>query len=110
MGIMFHNEMASQSLKYGKISSSDFKKTHYEKDTSANAVVVLKKRSTRYEYNNGWELVTEVHERIHLFNKDAFDLATKKVAIYEGDSKELFAVKAYTYNLENGEVKKNQIR
>lgn len=109
MAILFHNEMVSQSLKYGKISSSDFKKAHYEKDTSANAVVVLKKRSTRYEYNNGWELVTEVHERIHLFNKDAFDLATKKVAIYEGDSKELFAVKAYTYNLENGKVEKTKL-
>lgn len=106
-----HLTLRSQDMKLGKISKKDFKETFYEKDSSANAVVLFKKRNTHYTYDSsiGWSLITDVHERIRLFNKDGFDNATKKVGIYVGDEDEKFSLKAYTYNLENGKISKTKL-
>lgn len=55
-----------QNVKFGKVSKQELQEKFYSNDTSANAVVLYKKRRTNYVYNqnSGWELKTEVHERI----------------------------------------------
>jgi len=99
----------AQEVKFGKVSKNELEEKFYENDTSANAAVLYKKRRTSYEYDGstGWRLITKVHERIKLYNKDGFENATKKVPIYsKGSKSESFGVKAYTYNLDGGKVEK----
>ena len=53
---------------------------------------------------------TVIHERIKLYNKDGFDSANKKVRLYtQNNVSETFIVKAFTYNLEDGKVKKTKL-
>jgi len=93
----------AQNYKFGSVSKKEMEQTIYAKDSSANAVVLFKKRNDYYKYDNttGWSIVSEVHERIKLFNKEGFEFASKKIPVYVGREDEKFTIKAYTYNLEN---------
>lgn len=102
----------AQEIKFGKISKKELDEKFYPQDTSANAVVLFKKRRTTFEYNKltGWTLKTVIHERIKLYNKDGFNSANKKVRLFTQNGKsETFTVKAYTYNLEQGKVIKTKL-
>lgn len=102
----------AQVVKFGKVSKKELEEKFYPEDTVANAVVLYKKRRTYYGYSgtSGWSLITEVHERIKLYNKDGFENATKKVPLYSrGGKSEYFVVKAYTYNLEGGKIEKSKL-
>lgn len=105
------NSHHAQSVRFGKINKEDFADKQYEKDPSADAVVLYKKKFTHYVYDDitGWELVTTIHERIRFYNADGFDHATKKVNYYKGNEQESIAVKAYTYNLEDDKIVKTKL-
>ncbi len=102
----------AQEVKFGKVSKKELGEKFYPGDSSANAVVLFKKRRTYYIYSStsGWTIKTEVHERIKLYNKDGFENATKKVRLYkQGGENEDFSVKAYTYNLEGNKIIKTKL-
>ncbi|MDC6361332.1 MULTISPECIES: DUF3857 domain-containing protein [Flavobacteriaceae] len=100
--------MQGQDLKFGKVSKEELLETTYAKDTSAPAAYLLKKRQSYYTYNSaiGLELVTEVHERIKIYNADGFDYATKAINLYESGASDEKAtsIKGYTYTLEGDKV------
>ena len=97
-----------QELKFGKISKEELMEATHPKDTSAAAAYLLKKRESYYTYNSavGLNLVTEVHERIKIYNTDGFDYATKTIDLYESGASDEKAtsIKGYTYSLEGGKV------
>lgn len=101
----------AQSVKFGKFQKSDFAGTRYEKDSTADAVVLYKKKHTRYDYDDltGWKLVTEIHERIRFYNADGFKHATKKISFFTGGEQETVSIKAYTYNIDNEEIVKTKL-
>jgi len=110
--MMITGSINAQELKFGKVSKKELQEKFYPNDTSADAAVLYKKRRTYYNYNsnNGWSLITEVQERIKLYNKDGFDHATRKIPIYHQSGKdESLSIKAYTYSLEGGKVKKTKL-
>ncbi len=97
----------SQNYKFGKVSKEELEEKYYAKDSSANAAILYKKRSTYTTVStNAIQLVTDHHYRIKIYNKDGFDWATKIVNLYQGssDNENLSGLKAYTYNLEGGEI------
>lgn len=98
----------SQDVKFGKVSKQELKEKFYPLDSSANAAILYKKRRTYYDYiqNDGWVLVTKVHERIKIYNKQGNDWATKKINLYVGGDDEKVSIKAYTFNLTNGKIEK----
>ncbi|MEM7379892.1 MAG: DUF3858 domain-containing protein [Bacteroidota bacterium] len=104
----------AQEVKFGKVSKEELTDAVYEKDSSASAVVLFRKINHKYNYiqNDGFHLVTHVHERIKIFNKDGFDYATVGEALYhDGSTREaLQGLKGYTYNLEQGEVVKTKLK
>ena len=107
----------SQEIEFGEVSKEELSEKFYEKDSSANAVILYKKLKTFYGANaSSVELVTEVHERIKIYNKEGFDKATVTVNLFKSrSSKERISkIKAYTYNLENNKIvetklEKNQV-
>ena len=101
----------AQKFKFGSIDIKDLQEKEYEKDPEAEAVVLYKKRNTHYSYSSGsgWRLVTEIIERIKIYDKEGFEYASKKIPYYHGDSNESVSIKAVTYNLENGKIVKTKL-
>lgn len=94
--------------KYGKVTPEDFKSTVYSIDSSANAVVIAHIGSTELVGNSkGWfSLEFKVYKRMHILNKNGYDIANVNIQLYtNGQSEEkLDKLKATTYNLEDGKV------
>jgi len=103
----------AQKIKFGKVSKTELEEKFYPQDSSANAVILYKKRRTYFDYNGetGWTLITKVHERIKIYNKEGYDWATKKIRLYQGGSEdETVSVKAYTFNLINGKIERIKLK
>ncbi len=95
-------------VKFGSIKPEDFDLSAYKFDTSVSAVVISDVGSSKFEGNNkGWfSLVFKRQKRIKILNRNGFEAANIEIPLYSnGNSEErLINLKAYTYNLENGNV------
>jgi transglutaminase-like putative cysteine protease len=103
----------AQDFKFGKVSIEEVQEKEHSLEPEANAAVLYRSVNTYYEYNrNSFTLVTEVHERIKIYNKDGFEYATKEVSSYEnGSSREaVTGIKGYTYNIVNGKLEEEKLR
>lgn len=102
----------SQEVEFGKISKEELLEKSYSKDESANAVVLYKNKNTYFNSSSGVvSLVTQVHERIKIYNKEGFDYATKTINLYKSrsDKERVSKIKAYTYNLEGSKIVKTEL-
>jgi len=102
----------SQEIEFGKITKEELLEESYLNDKSANAAVLYKYQNTYFSSSLGTtELITEIHERIKIYNKDGFDYATKHIDLYKGrsDQETIGKIKAYTYNLEKGKIVKTEL-
>lgn len=111
---LFAGVIQAQDFKFGKVSEEELKEKFNPSDSSAVATYLYKYRRTHFIYNQGegFEMVTEVHERIKIYNKEGFDYATQKISLYkDGSTKEgITGLKAYTYNLEGNQVEENKLK
>ena len=101
------NQTIGQNYKFGKVSIEELQEKFYPQDSSANAVVLFKNRRTYHTFlENEISLVTEMHYRIKIYNKEGFDWATHKIelAVSDGGREAVGGLKAQTYNLENGKI------
>ena len=59
----------------------------------------------------GFELITEIHERIKIYNQEGFDYATTEIRLGKSgsDEEEFSSLKAYTYNLVDGKIQDDKI-
>jgi Domain of Unknown Function with PDB structure (DUF3857) len=96
------------NVKFGSVTPKDFEPKAYSIDSNANAVIIADVGSSRIEGNNkGWfSLVYKRYRRIHILNKNGYDLTNVTIPIYsDGNAEEqIDKLKAVTYNLENGAV------
>lgn len=103
----------AQDYKFGKISKEELLEKFNPLDSSANATYLYKYRKTFFDYvqGDGFRLVTEIHERIKIYNKEGFDYATKKVRLHKSgsDIEVINSIKAYTYNLLNGKIEETKL-
>ena len=94
------------NVKFGKVTPEDFAPKVYQIDSNANAIVIADIGSSRIVGNTkGWfSLEFKRYRRVHILNKNGFDVATEEVSLYsDGDREEqLLNLKAVTYNLEDG--------
>ncbi|MFY0603042.1 MAG: DUF3857 domain-containing protein [Flavobacteriaceae bacterium] len=99
-----------QEIKFGKVSKAALEEKFYPLDSTANAVYLYRYRKTYYNYsqNTGYEIVTEIHNRIKIYNKEGFDKANEMVGYYSnGDNREMVtSIKGYTYVINNGKQKR----
>ncbi|MFD0993489.1 DUF3857 domain-containing protein [Tenacibaculum geojense] len=112
--IIISQTLISQEIKFGKVSKKELQETFYDKDSSASASYLLKKRRTYFTYNNtsGFLVVSEYHERIKIYTKEGLDYATKKINYYfpeSGDRESINSLKGYTFNIEDGKIEKEKL-
>ncbi len=86
-----------KSTKMGQITLEELKMTTYEKDTTANAVV-LYEHGNFYTEPDKFKKKTDYYFRIKIFNKKAFDLANITVNLYK--ERYIKNIKATTYNFD----------
>ena len=97
----------AQDHEFGKVSKEELSEKEYGISPDADAAVLYRHQNTYYIISgSAAQLITEVHERIKIYNKDGFEKATESVVLFKGQSSsEKFKdLKAFTYNLENNEI------
>ncbi|ULC59255.1 DUF3857 domain-containing protein [Flaviramulus sp. BrNp1-15] len=98
----------AQDYDFGKISKEELIEKFNPLDSSASATYLYKYRRTYYNYvqGQGFQLITDVHERIKIYNQEGFKYATKSIMLYRDNStrEKVGNLKAYTYNLINNKI------
>lgn len=100
-------------IKFGDVTEKDFASKVYSVDSSADAVIISDIGSSKIEGNSkGWfSLVFKRHKRIHILNKNGYDLSNVSIRLYSSgtDEEKLDKLKAVTYNLENGKIVESKL-
>jgi len=100
--------LQAQDYKFGKVSKEEVLEKEHPKFKEANAAVLFREHNVFYEItkNKGLTLVTEIHERIKIYNKEGFDWANKTISAYTNGVKkeEVGNIKGYTYNFSGGKL------
>lgn len=95
-----------ENPKYGKISEEEWKITQYDKDPSANAVILFDIGSVYFDADG--QVVFERHKRLKVLNRDAFDIVAD-ISFYTYQ-KERLVFDAATFNRDaNGKVTKHTV-
>lgn len=94
--------------KFGNVTAADFATKIYSVDSNAHAVVLADIGSSDIEGNSkGWfSLVHKHYKRVHILNKNGYDIANVSIPLYTSgtDEEKIEKLKAVTYNLEDGKV------
>lgn len=112
LGVM---NVFSQKIKFGKVSKEELEEKVHPLDSAANATYLYKHRRTYVEYNQsiGFQIVSDYHFRIKIYNKEGFDYANFNLGYYKpesGEAEKISNLKAYTFNLnEAGEIEKTKL-
>ena len=108
------NTATAQDYKFGKVSKEELQEIFNPLDSSASATYLYKYRKTFFEYqkDKGFQLITEVHERVKLYNPEGFDYATKAISLYKSGTHQenVSGLKAYTYNLVGSKVEGTKLK
>ena len=96
------------NIKFGNVNLDDFKKSVYEIDSNANAIVLYDYCIVKYEGDNSsdFNVIYKYHKRIKLLNKNSFDLATISIPLQKNSTYEekIEKLEAVTYNIENNKI------
>ena len=103
-----------QDYKFGKVSKEELTERAYSQDSSAAAAVLYRNVDVNFEYlqSVGFRVVTTIHERVKIYNKDGFGYATvsKRLRKQDRDREKVFGLKAITFNLENGKITESKVK
>lgn len=104
----------AQNYRYGRVSKEEIEEKQHPQYPEADAAILYREVKTNFHYNVdvGFTLVTEVFERIKIYNQKGMDWATKRIEINktEGSYEEVKNEKGATYNLDNGKVVSERLR
>jgi hypothetical protein len=105
--VAFSQDMPT--VKFGKISATDFTVNSPVVDSNSDAIVLADMGTCKFVGNNkGWfSIIFTEYKRIKLFNKNGFAAANIHIGLYKyGTAMEkLKDLKAATYNLEGGSIR-----
>ncbi len=95
-------------LKFGDVPFEALTMQRYDKDSSANAVILgdFGTSTIVYSDNTGFSLVFERTTRIKILKKEGFEWADFEIPLYKDGSadEKIVSLKAQTTNLENGKA------
>ncbi len=112
--LCFLNTTVAQNYKFGKVSKEELLQKEHPIEPTADAAVLYRETKTEFNYkqDTGWYMVTDVFERIKIYNKEGFDWANLTIDLYEGEGEDkLIGLKGYTYNLgANGKIEEVKLK
>ena len=100
-------------IKFGDVPLDQIKMTVYDKDSSANAVILTDYGESRLEYvkGSGFKLKFTRHVRIKVLNKNGYEWGNASIYLYHdgSDRENVTGIKGLTYNLDNNKVVKSKL-
>ncbi len=108
----FNILLFAQEMEFGNVTKQELKEQSYINDSTAHAVVLYKYRNSYYHaYDGGSQVITEIYEKIKIYDEQGYDFATEYINLYKTrrDIERLGKIQAYTYNLENGKIVKSEL-
>lgn len=106
--------LQAQDYRFGKVSEEEVLQKQHPKFKDANAAILFREHKVYYDLQKsaGLHLITEVHERIKIYNKEGFDWANKTISVYKNgnEKEEVSHLKAYTYNIVDGKLVDEKLR
>lgn len=112
LAISMQSIFSQEQIEFGKVTKEELTEVEYEKDKSANAIILYKKRYTYFSFfSSSVVLTTKIHKRIKIYDKEGFDFATEVINLYktENDDEDVKNIKAITYNLENDKIVETEL-
>ena len=104
----FSYSQKDKSSKIGQTSIKELQMPFYEKDSSATAVILYEHANLYTDPDNDYKTRTDYYFRIKIFHKNAFELATINIPLYQKEK--IIDIQAITYSFsENGSIKKDYI-
>lgn len=103
---MMSTAQKSKSTKTGKTTLEELKMERYEKDTTAN-VLVLFEHGNLYIENKNYDFQTDFYFRKKIFSKEGLNQSIIKIRSYRKEKiKDIVAI---TYNLTSGRIQKTYL-
>ncbi|MFD1613665.1 DUF3857 domain-containing protein [Gelatiniphilus marinus] len=104
------SQTENKSYNY-RVSLNELKMTSYEKDSTANALVLFE-HGNSYIDNNDYTLKTEEKRKIKILNREGFNKANVTIYLYNNDNRKekVKNIVATTYNLVNGKVTTTKLK
>jgi transglutaminase-like putative cysteine protease len=103
----------SQNYKFGRVSEEELSQQQHSSYPDADAAVLYREYKTYYDFSqgDGFTVYTEVFERIKIYNPQGFEWGSKTIPLYNSSNKkeDLVSLKAYTYNLQDGDIEKTKL-
>jgi len=100
---------------YGNITDNELSMKTYKPDSTASAVTIYKNLIAKYKYKSNKFIIEYNYEnKIKVLKSEGVEFANITIPFYDkgesGSPKEIVSnIEAYSYNLENGKVKKTKM-
>ena len=111
--LVFSQQVSEPKVKFGDFSLADLDMKSYDKDSSADAVVLYDYGQTTFDLKNGILFSHFVyHGRVKILKKSALDRGTISLSLAKrgyGKDEMISDIKGFTYNIENNEAKKEKL-
>jgi transglutaminase-like putative cysteine protease len=99
---------------FGEITKKQLMDTSYPADSAASAAVLYRSVNVKFDYrpSSGFHVITLVHERVKIYDKQGYRYATVSENLYKSqtESESLSGLKGVTYNLEGGKIVKSKVK
>jgi hypothetical protein len=106
--VNFNLQAQKPAMKFGKIDPANFELKTYDKDTSAEALILGDYGESQiiYDQNVGFVVEYSRHFRAKIFKKSGYDLANQELILYHNANgqEKILTLKGSVYNMENGKV------
>ncbi len=103
----------AQVPKFGKIEATELTMEAYDKDTTAEAVILSDYGQSHFTYtsSSGFQLVFERQTRIKILKKSGYKWADVEVPYYQNKTgkEKVGNIKGYTYNMVDGKQVKEKL-
>ncbi|MFT6335734.1 MAG: transglutaminase-like putative cysteine protease [Halioglobus sp.] len=110
------NIAVGQKPKFKKVTKEELLKESSSIDSMAKAEFLFKGCEVSFEFNRqrgSFDVIYRHHQRIKIYKSDANEMTNFSVQSYKGennsDSEKITDLEAYTFNLEDGKIKKEKL-
>lgn len=96
-----------RSTKIGTVSDKELQMTRYDKDTIANAVILLEHANYYIDEKRDYKKRTDFYYKVKILNKDGFSKATIEIPFF--DKEKVINIKGITSNLSDKSIQQNHL-
>ena len=111
---LFQVQESHSQSKYGNATMDELNMTVYPKDTTASAVILLKKGDLRFIFSElyGFQFEYAIQVKIKILKTEGLDWCNQEISYYETNrstKEQINGLSGTTYNLEDGKITKTKL-